>query len=137
MDDDGVSWGDEPVPARHRRGWVLASVAALVVLLSGAGTQAHGATGPSTLRTMALRPAYHDQYVSPSEIALLQAHGLATAPAVTRELVCQGVEAYFDTTAERDAYMAGYAARYPVEPPYLAGDPCLPFRSAPQYVQGN
>ena len=137
MDDDGVPWGDQPVPTRHRRGWVLAGIAVLVVLLSGASTQVHGTTGQSTLGTIALRPAYHDRYVSPSEIALLQAHGLATAPAVNRELVCQGVEAYFDTAAERDAYMAGYAARYPVEPPYLAGDPCRPFRGAPQYVQGN
>lgn len=137
MDDDGVPWGNEPMPARRRRGWVLVGIGLLVVLLSGASTQAHGATGPSTLDTIALRPAYHDRYVSLAEIAMLQAHGLATDPVVNRELVCQGVEAYFDTTAERDAYLAGYAARYPVEPPYLAADPCLPFRGAPQYVQGS
>ncbi len=137
MDDNGVPWDEEPRRARHPRGWILAGVAVLVVLLSGASTQAHSATGPSTIGTIALRPAYHDRYVTPAEITLLQARGMATAPAVNRELVCQGVEAYFDTTAERDAYLADYAARYPVEPPYLAGDPCLPFRAAPQYVQGN
>ena len=137
MDDSGVPWDGAAPPARHRRGRVVAGIGLLVVLLSGAGTQAHGSTGPSTLGTVALRPAYHDRYVTPAEIALLQAHGLATAPAVNRELVCQGVEAYFDTTAERDAYQAAYATRHPVEPPYLAGDPCLPFRGAPQYVQGG
>jgi hypothetical protein len=137
VDDNGVRWDDEPAPARHKRGWVLAAVAVLVILLSGASTQIHGATGPSTLGTIALRPAYHGRYVTPADVAMLQSHGLATAPAVDRELVCQGVEVYFDTKAERDAYLADYATRYPVEPPYLAGDPCRPFRGAAQYVGGN
>jgi hypothetical protein len=125
------------MPARHRRGWILAGVAVLVVLLSGASAQIHGATGPSTLGTIALRPAYHGRYVTPADVATLQSEGLATAPAVNRELVCQGVEVYFDTRAERDAFLADYTARYPVEPPYLAGDPCLPFRDAPRYVDGS
>jgi hypothetical protein len=136
VDDDDVRWDDEPAPAHHRRAWILAAVAVLVVLLSGASTQTHSATGPSTIGTIALRPAYHGRYVTPADVAMLQSHGLATAPAVDRELVCQGVEVYFDTNAERDAYLADYAARYPVEPPYLAGDPCRPFRGAAQYV-GN
>ena len=116
---------------------MLAAAALLVVLLSGASTQAHhGATGPSTLGGIAVRPAYHGEYLTPSDVATLQAEGLATAPVISRELVCQGVELYFDTDAERDAYVADYTARFPVEPPYLAGDPCSPYRDSPHYVDG-
>ena len=136
MVDIGVPADGESMPARHRRAWILTAVALLVLLLSGASVHTHGATGPSMLGTIALRPAYHGRYVTPTDIASLQAQGLATASAVNRELVCQDVEAYFDTNAERDAYMADYARRFPVEPPYLAADPCRPFRSSPHYVEG-
>jgi len=135
VDDAGVRADDESMPGRHRRGWVLAGVALVVLLLSGASS--HAATAPSSIGSVALRPVYHDRYISLTDVATLQREGLATAPAVNRELVCQGVEVYFDTNAERDAFQASYAARYPVEPAYLAGDPCLPFRDSPRYVDGS
>ncbi len=135
MDDFGVRADGESTPGR-RRAWVLAGVGLVVVLLSGASTQS-GSVEPSTIDTVALRPVYHDRYVTPSDVAWLQTEGLATVPAVNRELVCQGIEVYFDTSAERAAYLADYAARHPVEPAYLAGDPCLPFRDAPRYVDGG
>jgi hypothetical protein len=117
---------------------VLAAAAVLVVLLSGASAQARpGPTGPAALGGIAVRPAYHGRYLTPSDVATLQAEGLATAPVINRELVCQGVELYFDTNAERAAYVADYAARFPVEPPYLAGDPCSPYRGSPHYVDGQ
>jgi hypothetical protein len=123
--------------SRHRRGWIVTAVVVLVVLLSGASVQTHGATGPSTLGTGGLRPVYHGQYITPRDVATLQAQGLATSSEVNRELVCQGVELYFDSNAQRAAYLADYAKRFPTEPPYLAGNPCSPFRNSPSYAAGQ
>lgn len=133
MDDSGL-----PDDAPHARvWWVLATVAGLVLVGIGAAS-ADGRDAPPApaagLIVTALRPAYQGHYLTPDDVATLRAGGLATTSVRTRELVCQGIELYFDTVAERDAYLAEYGARFPAEPPYLAGDPCRPFRDSPRYV---
>ena len=52
MDDAGVRADDESMPARHRRGWVLAGAALVVLLLSGASS--HDTTAPSAIGSVAL-----------------------------------------------------------------------------------
>ncbi len=133
---DDVAVPRESVPARPRWFWFLGSGAAIVLLLSGASAHAHD-TGTTGFDATALRPAYQGHYLSPDDVATLQAQGLATTEVVNRELVCQGVELYFDTPAERDAYVTQYTARYPVEPAYLDGDPCAPYRDSPRLVAGD
>ena len=135
MDDVGVPTQDQPVRAR-RWPWVLAAAATVVLLLSGASAHARG-DETDVVGVAAVRPAYQGHYVTPDDVATLQAQGLATAEVLNRELVCQGVELYFDTPTERDAYVAGYDARFPNEPPYLAGDPCSPYRDSPAVVAGG
>ena len=137
MDDVDVPTRDGTGQARRSWPWVLAATAVVALLLSGASTQPSQDGQTTSVGVAAVRPVYHGQYVTPSDLATLQAQGLATAEVVNRELVCQGVELYFDTSAERDAYLADYDARFPVQPPYLAGDPCSPYRSSPHLVAGG
>ena len=136
MDDVAARTRIESAPARPRWFWFLGVGAAIVLLLSGASAHVRNADTTS-VDTTALRPAYQGHYVTPDDVATLQAQGLATAEVLNRELVCQGVELYFDTPTERDAYVAGYDARFPNEPPYLAGDPCSPYRDSPAVVAGG
>jgi hypothetical protein len=133
VDDTGVR-RDGPGRVPRRWPWVLAATVVVVLLLSGAS---FNDGGTARLGAASLRPVYEGQYVTPLDVATLQEQGLAEAHVVNRELVCQGIELYFNTAAERDAYVAGYDARFPVEPPYLAGDPCRPFRNSPRYVVGS
>jgi hypothetical protein len=137
VEDVGVPAGDELLHARARRRrlWLLAAAAAVVVAFSGAGTRAPDE--PANAGVTAVRPAYQGRYLTPGDVATLQAQGLATAEVLNRELACQGVELYFDTAAERDAYVADYAARFPVEPAYVDADPCRPYRDSPRYVAGQ
>lgn len=121
--------------ARRRWLWALGIVAVVVLLVTGAGARAHD--DPTNAGVTAVRPAYQGHYLTPDDVATLQAQGLATAEVLNRELVCQGVELYFDTAQERDAYVAEYAARFPVEPAYVDADPCLPYRDSPRYVAGS
>jgi hypothetical protein len=109
-------------------------VALVAIGATSADGQTAGAPVAAALATAAVRPAYQGHFVTADEVAELQAQGLAEAPVLNRELACQGVELYFDTADERDAYLAGYVARYPVEPPYLAGDPCRPYRDSPRFA---
>ena len=115
-------------PSRPRRGSVLpmlalclVSVFAFVALAVDLGVLAVSRT--------------HCQ--NAADVAALRAQGLATTSVLNRELVCQGVELFFDTTDQRDAYLADYLDRFPAEPPYLPGDPCRPFRDSPRYVVGE
>lgn len=128
---------DERLPRARRRPWVLAAAGLVVLLLSGAGTRAQDERADTNAGVTAVQPAYRGHYVSPDDVATLQAQGLATAEVLNRELVCQGVELYFDTPAERDAYVAEYTSRFPVEPAYVDADPCLPYRDSPRYVSGE
>ena len=137
MDDVGVPADSGTVHARRRRARVLATAAAVVLLLSGASTHVPHDETTATVGVAVVRPAYQGHYVTTDDVATLQAQGRATTEVLNRELVCQGVELYFDTPDERDAYLTEYAARFPVEPPYLAGDPCSPYRDSPRYVAGG
>lgn len=140
MNDDDVltqEWRTRPA---RRWPWVL--VAAVAAFLVVGGVWVHrggdsatvGPAGSAGVAVGSVRPAYDGRYVTAQEVAALQAQGLATKAALTRELVCQGVELYFDTSAERDAYLSDYAARYPVQPAYVDANPCLPYAGSPRYV---
>ena len=135
MADVGVPADDGLPRARRRWPWVAGAGALVVLLLTGMGTQPRDT--PADAGVIAVRPAYQGHYLTPDDVATLQAQGLATTEVLTRELVCQGVELYFDTADERDAYVAEYTARFPVEPAYLDADPCLPYRDSPRYVAGG
>ncbi len=124
---------------RARRRWLAAAlIGSLLVLMGAAAAYGGGPSRPGSsgaaVGAAAVRPAYQGHYVTPDDVATLRAAGLATTSVRNRELTCQGIELFFDTLAERDAYLAAYGSRYPVEPPYLDGDPCRPFRDAPVYV---
>lgn len=124
----------------RRSPWVV-GLAAFVLLTGPGAAIAEGPvvsrTAPAGLAAGGLRPAYHGHHVSPNDVAALQSQGKATASAVNRELACQGIELFFDSPGERDAYLAEYGARFPVEPAYVASDPCLPYRDSPQFVTGD
>jgi hypothetical protein len=126
--------GERP-PARLRKASVaLAAVVLVVVVVSAAGSEGEPTARPTAA---AVRPAYQGHYVTQDDVATLQEQGLATASVRTRELACQGIELFFDTSDQRDAYLAEYGSRFPVEPPYLPGDPCRPYRDSPRYVAGG
>lgn len=120
-------------PARLRVASVAFAAAVLVVVVA-AGNETEPTAPPTAA---AVRPAYQGHYVTQDDVATLQEQGLATASVRTRELACQGIELFFDTSDQRDAYLAEYGSRFPVEPPYLPGDPCRPYRDSPRYVVGG
>lgn len=138
MDEHDVLGSADGMRARRR--WVAAALIGSLLVLLGAAA-AYGGTPSKTpsaeVGVAAVRPAYQGHYVTPDDVATLRAAGLATTSVRNRELTCQGIELFFDTLAERDAYLAEYGTRYPIEPPYLPGDPCRPFRDAPVYVVGD
>ncbi len=125
--------GDSP---RARRRWMAVVAGALLILVVGAASAdgAVRAAPGASAGDLYIRPAYQGHFVTPDDVAALQAQGLARASVLNRELVCQGVELYFDTTDQRDAYVADYLSRFPAEPPYLTGDPCRPYRDSPRLV---
>ncbi len=124
----------EAAPARRR--WVLVTVAAMLLVVLGAAS-ADGDVRGAGRGDYLIRPAYQGHLLTTADVAALRAQGRAVTSALNRELACQGVELYFDTTDERDAYLADYLSRFPAEPPYLTGDPCRPFRDSPRYIVGE
>lgn len=126
--------------ARARLRWLGVALTGLVLVAVGAAATDGRTEVPAASRVpgaVDIRPAYQGHYVTPNDVATLQANGLATASVRNRELTCQGIVLYFDTTSERDEYLAAYVVRFPVEPPYLTGDPCRPYRDSPLFVVGD
>ena len=138
----GADLGGRPKPLALVLAVTGIAVALVVGIAAVAGPAQRGPAiwrqddGSVAIDGSRLRPAYHGGYVTMGQIADLQRRGLAMGSVNSRELACQGISLYFDTEAERQAYLDDFERRDQGRPVLLPPhtDPCERYASSPRYV---
>jgi hypothetical protein len=84
-----------------------------------------------------LEMVYDDRVIAPAQLEDLNEDGLAMVGVHNRELSCQGVALYFDTSAEADDYGEQFQARQRTRiasGDTAVDDPCATYRDAPDFT---
>ncbi|MCD5352013.1 hypothetical protein [Kineosporia mesophila] len=123
----------------------MASFAA-VIALAGAGTAVAAGkgvfrdeTGNVGIDASVLSPVYEGHRRTITDLEQLEIEGKAHYSVNNRELACQGISLYFDTEAERQAYLQEVEPRHQAamqeESAHPDEDPCKPYTHSPRFAE--